>query len=129
MKHKYLLLLVLISSLFGFLQWGGGQQMFLLQMEADIFKKMFVDPISVIHPFVVLPLLGQLLLMIAILKKRLSMKLIYTGVSCIGVLFAMILFVGLISMNIKVIASTLPFFSFTAWLIYAIKQYRQSIAK
>ncbi len=55
-KAKILIALVIITSLFGHLEWGQNNQMFLFQAEAEIFIKIITEPLSVLHPFTVLPL-------------------------------------------------------------------------
>ena len=52
MKSKILNLLLIVTSLFGYLEWGGNNSILLFQAEADIISKLFTDPTSVIHPFI-----------------------------------------------------------------------------
>ena len=49
---------------------GATNKMFLFQAEAEIIAKIFIDPVSILHPFTVLPLLGQVLLIITLFQKR-----------------------------------------------------------
>ena len=69
MKGKILNALLIVSSLFGFLEWGRNYKMFLFQLEAEIVTKFFKDPISVLHPFTILPFLGQVILLITLFQK------------------------------------------------------------
>ena len=109
MKTKILLLLLLISSLFGYLEWGGGNHIFLFDAEATLFYKLFTSPTKVIHPLIILPLVGQFLLFLSIFKKTPNRKVVYWGMASIGVLIGFMFFVGIISLNLKIIGSTLPF--------------------
>src|SRR5690606_5654588 len=59
MKLKILNLLLLLSSLFGYLEWVGNNQSFLAEAEYEILKKLFTDPKSIIHPYILLPLLDK----------------------------------------------------------------------
>jgi hypothetical protein len=59
MKLKILNLLLLLSSLFGYLEWVGSNQSFLAEAEYEILKKLFTDPKSIIHPYILLPLLDK----------------------------------------------------------------------
>jgi hypothetical protein len=70
MKGKILNLLVILTSLIGFLQWGKGNSMFLFQAEAEVLSKLFVSPMDVIHPLIILPLLGQILLFFTLFQKE-----------------------------------------------------------
>ena len=109
MKGKILNTLLLISSLFGFLEWGQNHKMFLFQIEAEVFSKFLKDPYSLIHPFVILPLLGQVLLLITLFQRNPGKKLTYVGIGGIGILMALIFLVGCLNFNLKILFSTIPF--------------------
>ena len=51
MKSKLLNALLIVTSLFGYMEWGGGNHLFLFQAEGQVLAKMFTDPMSVLHPF------------------------------------------------------------------------------
>ena len=108
MKHKLLNLLLILFSLIGFLEWGD-QQQFLFQIEWELLGKLFTEPLSILHPLTILPLLGQLLLLFTLFQKQPSKKLTYIGITCISILFIIILLVGVLGLNYKVILSSLPF--------------------
>ncbi len=108
-KAKILTALLIISSLFGHLEWGQNNQMFLFQAEAEIFTKIFSDPLSVLHPFTVLPLLGQLLLLFTLFQKKQSKLLVYMGIAGVGILLALMFFIGIIDLNFSILLSTAPF--------------------
>jgi cobalamin biosynthesis protein CobD/CbiB len=109
MKSKILNVLLIITSLIGYLEWSGDSSSFLFQAEAAIFPKLFSDPKSVLHPFTVIPFLGQLLLILTLFQKNPNRLLTYTGVFALGFLMVFLFVIGIISMNIKIIASTVPF--------------------
>jgi len=71
MKIKFLNGLLILTSLVGYLEWAGNNHLFLFQAEADIIKKLITDPKSVMHPFILLPIIGQVLLLITLFKKHL----------------------------------------------------------
>ena len=85
MKPKILNALLIVTSLLGYLEWSGDSHTFLFQAEAEILHKLFTNPSSVVHPFILLPLIGQILLL--------------------GFMFI----IGLISLNYKIIISTISF--------------------
>ena len=109
MKSKLLNLLLILTSLFGYLEWGGGNHRFLFQAEGELLSKLFSDPASVLHPLTMLPFVGQLLLLITLLQKKPSKILTYTGLAGLAILLVFMLFVGVISLNFKIIGSVLPF--------------------
>lgn len=109
MKNKLLNFCLLLSSLIGYLEWGQGQHLFLVQAELEIFRKISTDPLSVLHPFTLIPFFGQLLLLFTVFQREPSKKLTYIGMSCLGILLLFMFIIGIISTNVKIILSTLPF--------------------
>jgi len=109
MKYKILNALLIVTSLLGFLEWGHDKKMFLFQVEAEFFSKILEDPFSILHPLVLLPLLGQVLLLITLIQKKTSNRLTYIGIGGIGILMVLIFFVGCIDINPKILFSTIPF--------------------
>lgn len=117
MKNKILNLALILTSLLGYLEWGTGNKMFLFQIEGEVLSKLFSDPVSALHPFTVLPLLGQILLIVTLFQQQPGKMLTYIGIGCIGLLLAFIFFIGLISLNFKVLLFALPFLLVAAWTI------------
>ena len=107
---KLLNLLLVFSSLFGFLRWGGGNTMFLFEAEALIFSKVLVNPEEVIHPLIVLPVVGQILLIITVFQKAPNRILTIIGIILLSLLLGLILVIGLIEMDWRIVGSVLPFF-------------------
>jgi hypothetical protein len=105
---RILLAVLLLTSFIGYLEWGN-QRQFLFQMEAFILRKMWSDPLEVIHPFTVLPLLGQLILLTTILRSRPKTGWIITGASLIGILYLLLLLIGILGGNYKIILFSLPY--------------------
>jgi hypothetical protein len=109
MKSKVLNFFLIITSLLGYLEWSGNNHIFLFKAEAAIFSKLFTDPTSVLHPFTILPMLGQMLLLISIVQKTPSKILTFISIGGLGLLLGFMCIVGIISMNFKIIISTIPF--------------------
>lgn len=109
MKVKILNLLLIITSLLGYLEWSGNSHIFLFKAEIEIFSKLFTNPVSVIHPFTILPLVSQILLLITIFQKKPSKILTYISITGLGLLIGFMFVIGLMSMNFKIIVSTIPF--------------------
>ena len=106
----------------GYLEWGGGNSMFLFQGEADIAQRLFTDPLSVAHPFVLLPMAGQIILLITLLPGVPRRRLTYLGIACLGLLLGFICFIGAISLNVKIFTSTLPFLSIAVYTIWSYRK-------
>lgn len=109
MRSKMYNALLLVTSLFGYLRWGGGNSTFLFQAEAEVFKKMFSNFSEAVHPFTVLPLLGQVLLLITLFQHTPSRLLTYISIGCLGLLLGFIFLVGALAMDARVALSTVPF--------------------
>ena len=109
MKSKILNLLLIVTSLFGYLEWGGNNSILLFQAEADIISKLSTDPTSVIHPFILLPLVGQILLLVSVFQNKPSHLLTYIGMACLALLLGFMFVIGILGLNYKIIFSTLPF--------------------
>ncbi|MBK9153217.1 MAG: hypothetical protein IPM25_03175 [Chloracidobacterium sp.] len=109
MRKKILNALVILTSLFGYLEWGGGNGAFLFQAEWEVLRKLFSDPVSAAHPFTLVPLLGQVLLLITLFQKEPSRWVTYIGIACLALLLLMMVLVGVLGSNFKILLSTLPF--------------------
>jgi len=109
MHKKLLNLSLILTSLIGYLEWGQGQSVFLFQAEAEMFSRALEDPAAVIHPLTMLPVLGQFALGFTLVQKTPGKALTYLGIAGIGILFALMFFIGVIDLNVRILASTLPF--------------------
>ncbi len=108
-KWNIIVLLLFLTSFIGYLEWGERKE-FIFQMEFEILQKLVVNPSSIIHPLVVLPLIGQIILLLALFKTNTNKYLVLTGIFGIFLLFAMIFIVGVLSMKFKIMFSVVPFF-------------------
>jgi hypothetical protein len=109
MKSKLFSILLLITSLIGYLEWSGNNQIFLYQAEIEVLTKLFTNPIPILHPFTILPILGQLCLIVTIFQSKPNKKLIYFCILALGILLVFMFIVGIMALNYKIIISTIPF--------------------
>jgi len=123
MKSKLLNLLLILTSLAGFLEWGGGHHSFLFQAEAEVISKLLTDPASVFHPLTLIPMIGQILLLVTLFQKTPGKVLTYCGIGAIGILLALMFVIGLLGFNYKVILSTIPFLAIA---FYTIRYHRMN---
>src|SRR5262249_19234305 len=61
------------------------------------------------YPLIFLPFIGQLILLYSIFRKKTNRRVPLIGWILLGLLISVILIVGLLALNVKIIASTLPF--------------------
>lgn len=109
MKSKVLNFLLLVTSLLGYLNWSGNNHIFLFKAEVEVISKLFKDPVSVIHPMTLIPLIGQLILFITLFQNKPNKVLTLLGISGIGILLYLLFIIGLISSNFLISISSVPF--------------------
>jgi len=122
MKKKLLNLGLILTSLIGYTEWGTDNSTFLFMAEADVLVKLFSDAASVVHPFTVIPILGQLILLFTLFQKQPGKLLTYTGLACLSLLLLLIFLIGVMNMNFKILLSATPFIVLG---IYTVLQYRK----
>ena len=110
MINKLLRLGLVLTPLFGYLEWGGDQKQFVFEVLGTLASKSITDPLSVLHPLTVLPFLGWMLLWMAFFQKNPNKWLLYGGMALMSLLMGMLLLVGILAGSFKIIISCLPFF-------------------
>ena len=109
MHAKILNTLLVLSSLIGYLEWSGNNHLFIVEAEREIILKLFTDTNSVIHPLIIIPIGGQILLVVTLFQKKANKIMTYLSIAMLGCLLYLMLFIGIFSFNYKIIISTLPF--------------------
>jgi hypothetical protein len=122
MKGRIINLLLVLSSLFGYLEWGTNSHAFLFQAEVEVLYKLVGQTASVIHPFILLPIAGQIILLMTLFWPKNQRFLTYLGIAGIGVLLGFMFIIGCLSLNYKIVLSTVPFLVLAVW---SIKYHRQ----
>lgn len=126
MNGKLLNILTVLSSLLGYLQWGRSNSMFLFKAELDVLTKLFQDPTEAMHPLTLLPLLGQLLLLITLLQKSPNRLLTWIGIGALSSLLGFMFFIGILGLNLRILVSTLPFFIVVFFQVKHLRSQRNS---
>ena len=117
MKLKLLNLGLVLTSLIGYLKWGGNNAAFLAEAEAEVLTRAFAEPMAVLHPFTVLPLVGQVLLVATLFQRRVSKLLTVIGLACLSLLILLIFAIGIAVFEYRMVLSTLPFVVIGAFVI------------
>ena len=120
MKSRIINLLLVITSLLGYLQWSGNNQAFLFEAEVEILYKIFTDPVAVLHLFTILPLVSQIFLVITLFQRTPNKTLTYIGMAGLVMLLGFMFVIGIISGNYKILLSTIPFLTV---IVVAIRHY------
>ncbi len=128
-QRKLIIIVLIISSLFGYLEWGNSNRVFLYEAEFEILKKIVTDTYSVAHPFTIIPLLGQIILMISLFQKKFYPIFTNIGIMCIGVLIVFMFLIGLIGFHFKILLSTFPYIISTVIYFINLKKWKQDDLK
>jgi hypothetical protein len=109
MTKKLLNFLLLVSFQFGYLEWGKNNGLFIFKAEQEIFSKALSDLREIVHPFILIPLLGMILLVITLFQKLPGKRLTLSGLACLSVLMLLLFFIGIFNLDFKILLSTIPF--------------------
>ncbi len=110
-------LLVLFTSMLGYLEWGKDQHRFIFSIYLEIIQKFISNPISVLHPLIILPFIGQMLLLISIFYKTPNKLMSLIGLALLSSIILVLLIVGILTVNVKIMGSCLPFIFAGIWMI------------
>ncbi len=117
---------LIVTSLIGYLEWGGNNHKFIFQIERELLFGTTVSSNSFLHPFILIPLIGQLLLLISVLKKEPNKTITYAGLSCLSVIMLFLFLTGIISQNIKIALSTIPFIAVGIGVLYTNRKKKEN---
>lgn len=118
---KKIILGLFLSSFIGYLEWGK-QSAFLGKVEYDLLFQSPKSADTFLHPFVLFPLVGQLLLLFSFFSSKPKLWLIIAAATGIALLFLLVFLVGLLSLNFKILLSVIPFLGFYIYLIVKRKK-------
>jgi hypothetical protein len=113
---KKIILGLFLSSFIGYLEWGKESE-YIGQVEYDLLFKISDSPEAVLHPFILLPLLGQIILLLSLLVPKPKFWLVFIASTGIALLYLMLLFIGLLDWNPQITLFSLPFVVFYGLLI------------
>jgi hypothetical protein len=116
---KRLNLLLILSSLIGYLEWAGGNHGFLIQMEYGLLFGDQQHAENFAHPIIMLPLAGQFILIYTLFQKTPSRFLSIVGLACLSVLMLLLTFIAIADTNWRIGISVLPFLIIGALVIRA----------
>ena len=119
---RFLNICLLLSFLIGYLEWGKGNHTFIFQAEFELFVKFKTNPISVLHPFTLMPFAGQVLLLITVFQRTPNRLMSLIGLGCLSIIMLFLFFIGAMGRNMNILISTLPFLLSG---FFAIKYYRR----
>ena len=113
--------LLLFTFQFGYLEWGAKdhlQHTFIFQTEADVFSRASKDIQNVLHPFIIIPIIGMVLLVYTLFSNSKNKLISLIGFACLGLLMLLLLFIGIIRLDWKMIFSVIPFLAVGVVALY-----------
>jgi peptidoglycan/LPS O-acetylase OafA/YrhL len=119
---KILNLLAILSFQIGYLAWGHGKALFVFQGEIELFKKAASHPLTLFHPIILIPFIGQILLVFTLFQKEPGKTLTFIGVACLAVLMLLLLFIGVSVPDFKILTSALPFIAISVLVLRTHKK-------
>lgn len=105
-RLKLLNFCLLISSFFGYMEWGADQRAFVFQAEAELFTK---DLANLVHPFVLIPLAGQAMMLYTLFQPRPGRWLTLIALACMSLFMLLLFGIGLMTVNPRILMAALPF--------------------
>lgn len=102
-------IILLLTFLMGYLEWGKGSHLFIFQAEAEILWKAVHSPKEIFHPFILIPFFGQIMILYTIFQKQPSRTLSLAGLACLSTIMLLLFFIGIYGPNYKILGSTIPF--------------------
>jgi hypothetical protein len=110
------------------LEWGQDQRAFFFEMEWTVFEKLLSNPSSVIHPLIILPLLGQCFLLWALFKSSNSNWVLKSGIYLLLPLFILVFAISLLRLQIAMVLSGLPFIGLSIMLLRSVRKKNKGAA-
>jgi heme A synthase len=108
MRQRLLNIGILLSFLVCYLEWGGGHSAFVAQVHYQVLVGK-PEAQNFVHPMIALPFLGELLLLFTLFQQRPSRRLTTIGIVLMSVFVLLLALIGVLSKNVKIGLSTLPF--------------------
>ena len=118
---------LLLSFSICYLEWGGGNSSFLFQVEYVLFTKQADFLATITHPIIMFGLIGQLLLIISLIMSTPKKIINHIGVLMLSAIVLLVLVAGLLSFNIRIVASTLPFISLSVMYVIYYRRLRRQM--
>jgi len=107
---------VLVSFLFCYLEWGGGNSAFIYEAAYQILSLQGDVIGNFSHPAILIPFCGQLIFLYLLFSNSSSKRLAWIGWSMMAILVLLLLVIGLMGQNFRIVLSTLPFLLSSWWL-------------
>jgi len=111
---------LVLTFLICYVDFGHDGANFVGQLEYSLLKDIGGSFSSFQSPLFMLALIGQMLILFSMFSARSNKGLTITGLICLGIIVLLIFVSGLLTANLPVVLSTIPFIAVSA--IYIVKR-------
>lgn len=98
-----------------YMEWPPDNSAYVAEIAYQILFQRDDQSDTLLHPIILLPFLGLLLVLYSALRKEPNRRVIFTAMALMGVLVLLLLAIGIMGGNIKIVLSTLPFIGASIW--------------
>ncbi len=102
---------LLLTFQFCYLEWPNNTS-FVFQAQYEIFSKTHQFARNFLHPIILIGFFSQILILLSVIFKNFNSKWNLIGVIALTPIVLLFLLVGIVSFNIKIIISTIPYLIF-----------------
>ena len=122
--QKLAIFCLFASFLFCYLEWAD-QSAFVYEVAYMLLFEKSEKASAFSHPLVLLPFLGQLLVLISLFMPKPKKWMVITGMAMMGLLVVMLLLVSLLGRNWKIFLATMPFLVSAVWCVKGFRRKRE----
>ena len=102
---------------------------FLFEVEYQLLFVKAPDKQAFMHPFVLVPIVGQLLLLFTLFQKVPGRWVSMGGLLCLSLIMVLIFIIGIMGMNIRILLSAVPFIVTGIWVIWYNRKARRRVVE
>lgn len=114
--QKLAIFCLFASFMFCYLEWAD-QSAFVYEVAYLLLFEKSEKASAFAHPLVLFPFLGQLLVLISLFLPKPKRWMVMTGMVMMGLLVLMLVLVGILGKNWKIILATVPFLLSAVWCV------------
>ncbi|MFN7115382.1 MAG: hypothetical protein ACK4TA_01205 [Saprospiraceae bacterium] len=100
---------IILAFSIGYMEWGNQQSAFVAQVEYQLLFKEKDLLAALTHPLILAGLVGQLIVLYVAFTRKPHKILHLIGILLLSAVMLLILLAGILSQNVKIILSVLPF--------------------
>jgi hypothetical protein len=112
--QKLAIFCLFAAFMFCYLEWAD-QSAFIYEIAYLVLFEQSDKASAFAHPLVLLPFLGQLLVLIALFLPQPKKWMVFTGMAMMGLLVLVLVLVGVFGKNWRIVLATVPFWAAAGW--------------